>query len=91
MSKTRSRTVLTSGGLKPVLDSGKNGHSIFANAFIEAISNNDKILEGQQLYRKVYDTLQRATKKLNFKQEPQYAPIRHGGHEAGDFFLVSSH
>ena len=90
MSKTRSRTVLTSGGLKPVLDSGSNGHSIFANAFIEAISNNDKILEGQQLYRKVYDRLQKAIKKLNFKQEPQYAPIRHGGHEAGDFFLVSS-
>ena len=33
---------------------------------------------------------QKVTKKLNFKQEPQYAPIRHGGHEAGDFFLVSS-
>ncbi|NOQ15083.1 MAG: peptidase C14, partial [Methyloprofundus sp.] len=91
MSKTRSRTVLTSGGLKPVLDNGSDGHSIFASAFIKAISNNDKILEGQQLYRKVYDRIQKVSKKLNFKQEPQYAPIRHGGHEAGDFFLVSKH
>ena len=89
MSKTRSRTVLTSGGLKPVLDSGVNGHSIFANAFIEAISENNQILEGQTLYRKVFDNLIEVTKRINFKQEPQYAPIRHGGHEAGDFFLVA--
>ncbi len=90
MSQTRSRTVLTSGGLKPVLDVGMNGHSIFANAFIDAISNNDKILEGQKLYRIVHKNLVKITRKLNFKQEPQYAPIRHGGHEAGDFFLVSN-
>jgi uncharacterized caspase-like protein len=89
MSKTRSRTALTSGGLKPVLDSGMNGHSIFANAFIEAIANNNQILEGQSLYRKVYDHLAKATKRLNFKQKPKYAPIKHGGHEAGDFFLVA--
>jgi TPR repeat protein len=88
MSKTRSRTVLTSGGLKPVLDSGLNGHSIFANAFIKSISDNSCILEGQKLYRQIFDNLLQVTKRLNFKQEPLYAPIRHGGHEAGDFFLV---
>ncbi len=90
MSQTRSRTVLTSGGLKPVLDSGMNGHSIFANAFIKAISDNNTVLEGQDLYRKVYKNLVKISQKLNFKQEPQYAPIRHGGHEAGDFFLVAT-
>jgi hypothetical protein len=89
MTKTRSRTVLSSGGLKPVLDNGKDGHSLFANAFIEALTNNTEILEGQSLYRQVHENIAKVTKKIKFKQEPQYAPIRHGGHEAGDFFLVT--
>lgn len=90
MTKTRSRTVLSSGGLKPVLDDGANGHSLFANAFISVLNNNHDILEGQSLYRQVYEGIAQASKKIKFKQEPQYAPIRHGGHEAGDFFLVSA-
>ncbi len=89
MTKTRSRTVLSSGGLKPVLDDGQNGHSLFANAFIDALTNNTEILEGQSLYRQVHENIAKVTKKIKFKQEPQYAPIRHGGHEAGDFFLVA--
>lgn len=87
MSKTRSRTVLTSGGLKPVLDSGINGHSIFANAFLEALSSNNGILEGQQLFRNVSDHIQESAQRLNFQQVPEYAPIKHGGHESGDFFF----
>ncbi len=89
MSKTRSRTVLTSGGLKPVLDSGVNGHSIFANAFLDALHNNEGILEGQQLYRHVSEHIDESARRLNFQQDPEYAPIKHGGHESGDFFFRS--
>ncbi len=88
MAKTRSRTVLTSGSLEPVLDDGANGHSIFANALIAALSENDGVLYGSKLYSKVNEKVQQATRNMDFKQAPQYAPIKFSGHEAGDFFLV---
>ena len=88
MAKSQSRTVLTSGALKPVLDGGGGGHSVFAKAFIDAISDNDKVLEGQSLYRQVSKNVKLASSKLGFEQSPQYAPVKHCGHEAGDFFFV---
>jgi uncharacterized caspase-like protein len=88
MAKTRSRTVLTAGGLQPVLDSGGGGHSVFANAFFETLRNNQSILEGFTVYREVSDRVSKAAAKLNIEQVPEYAPIRHGGHEAGEFLFV---
>jgi uncharacterized caspase-like protein len=88
MAKTRSRTVLTSGGLKPVLDSGSGGHSIFASAFFEILESNDQVLEGYGVYRKVSDKVQKAAAAFDIEQIPRYAPIKHGGHEAGEFFFV---
>ena len=35
-----SRAILTSGGNKPVADSGKDGHSIFAYYFIQQLEQN---------------------------------------------------
>ena len=89
MAKTRSRSVLTSGGLKPVLDSGNSGHSVFANAFFEVLKQNTGILEGYKIYRDVSEKVRRQAAKYNVEQTPQYAPILHAGHEAGEFFFVS--
>ena len=88
MAKTRSRTALTSGGLKPVLDSGGGDHSIFAKAFFQILKENDDVLEGYKVYRQVSDEVRVAAAKYNLEQTPQYAPILHGGHEAGEFFFV---
>ncbi len=88
MAKARSRTVLTSGGLEPVLDAGAGEHSVFAQAFIEALKVNDTVLDGQTLYRKVTEGFQRASSRIELEQSPQYGPIKHAGHESGDFFLV---
>jgi len=90
MAKTRSRSALTSGGLKPVLDSGGGDHSVFANAFFQVLRENDDVLEGYKVYRQVSDQVRVAAAKYNLEQIPQYAPIRHGGHEAGEFFFVPS-
>ncbi|MGH8548139.1 MAG: hypothetical protein ACRERU_05970 [Methylococcales bacterium] len=84
----KSRTVLTSGGIKPVLDSGAEGHSIFAKAFINVLNRNTDILEGQALYRLISGTVKKGAKRVGFDQSPQYGPIRHTGHEAGEFFFV---
>jgi hypothetical protein len=88
MAKTRSRTVLTAGGLQPVLDSGGGDHSIFATAFFGALRNNQSILEGYSIYRDVSDKVRKTAAKLNIEQIPEYAPIRHAGHEAGEFLFI---
>jgi len=85
MTKSRSRTVLSSGGVQPVLDEGGGGHSIFANAFLNALNNNDDILQGYALYRQVSSKV--SNNSFN-TQTPEYAPIKHAGHETGQFFFV---
>jgi len=88
--KTKSRTALTSGGLKPVLDGGGDGnHSVFANAFIKELQKNNNFMEGQGLYRNVSADVVVATQHINNEQVqvPEYAPIDHAGHEGGEFFF----
>jgi hypothetical protein len=88
MAKKRSRTVLTSGGVAPVLDEGGGNHSVFAKAFLRILENNRQILEGQTLFRQVSAAVALAADRYNVDQVPEYAPIKHAGHESGDFFLV---
>ena len=88
MTKSRSRTVLTSGGLEPVLDEGAEGHSVFAQAFVAALTNNHDIMQGYSLYRKVVDVVTQRAARLGVNQVPEYAPIKHAGHETGQFFFV---
>lgn len=88
MLKKRSRTVLTSGGVAPVLDEGGGDHSVFARALIEALDSNVDVMEGQRLFRQVSAAVALAADRYKVDQVPEYAPIRHAGHESGDFFLV---
>ena len=79
----RSRTALASGGLEPVSDSGSGSHSVFAKAFLQALSENRDVLDGQSLF----DRIKRPV-VLNADQTPRYADIRKAGHEGGDFLFV---
>jgi uncharacterized protein YlxW (UPF0749 family) len=90
LASKRSRTALTSGGLAPVLDGGGAGHSVFANALIDALQRNGEVLEGQRLHQAVAARVAYAAENLQFEQAPQYAPIKFAGHEAGDFVFVPS-
>lgn len=83
MSK-RSRTVLTSGALEPVADSGGGGHSVFAKAFIEALVRNEGVVDGTQLYTHIRERV-----RLNADQTPQYSNIRKAGHEIGGDFVFA--
>jgi hypothetical protein len=84
----RARTALTSGGIAPVLDDGGDGHSVFARAFLDVLKRNDDVLEGSRLYQEVAAQVRSQARTRGFRQEPSYAPIRFGRHEAGDFFFV---
>jgi len=88
MAKKRARLVLSSGGVSPVLDEGGGEHSLFARAFLDVLENNQGVLEGQRLFRTVSAAVAIAADRYKVEQVPEYAPIRHAGHESGDFFLV---
>jgi hypothetical protein len=87
MAKSRSRTAMTSGGVQPVLDDGGNNHSVFAEVFIDTLRNNKGLLQGYTLFRKISLGVNAKTGKF---QTPEYAPIKHSGHETGQFFFVST-
>ncbi len=88
MAGKRSRTVLTSGGLGPVLDAGGGGHSVFSKALLGVLEENADVIEGQKLYQNVAERVSFDASKVRFEQMPQYAAIKNAGHEAGDFFFV---
>lgn len=85
LNASRSRTVLTSGGLQPVLDSGGGDHSLFAGAFLRVLELNRGVLSGAELHREVSSRVRLRALALGVRQSPAYAPIQHAGHEAGDF------
>ncbi|MEX0941058.1 MAG: caspase family protein [Pseudomonadales bacterium] len=83
LANKRARTVLTSGGLEPVSDEGSEGHSVFARAFINALTTNKIILDGHTLFSNL-----RRPVMVNSNQTPEYGDIRLAGHDGGDFLFV---
>lgn len=84
----RSRTALTSGGVQPVPDTGSGKHSYFARAFLNALEDNNRLLEAQQLFREVTTSLALAAVNAPVTQVPEYSPIQFAGHETGEFFFL---
>jgi len=89
LAQKPTRTALTSGGVRPVLDMGRGGHSVFANAFVGVLEENDSILEGERLFLAVHARVTKSAHRLHFEQIPTYSPIHLAGHESlGDFIFV---
>ncbi len=88
MAKTPSRTVLTSGGVSPVLDSGGGEHSVFAKAFIQELKKDINIIDAYKIYLGVSQQVKTEAAAFGFLQRPTYAPIRHTGHNGGEFLFV---
>jgi uncharacterized caspase-like protein len=89
LAQKRVRTAMTSGGVKPVLDAGGTGHSVFAEALIGVLEENTSVLEAERLFWAVRARVISASQKLNAEQIPTYDPIHMAGHESlGDFIFV---
>lgn len=88
LAPKRARVALSSGGLTPVLDQGGGKNSIFANALLDVLKDNNDILEGQRLYQQLTIRVTYAADAFRFEQVPQYSPIKYAGHDSGEFFLV---
>jgi uncharacterized caspase-like protein len=84
MAEKRSRTAIVSGGLEPVADSGRGGHSVFANALLTALEENDGVIDDQALFRKISRPV-----VVNADQTPEFSDIRKAGHEGGAFLFVA--
>lgn len=83
ITSKRARTVLASGGIEPVLDSGGGEHSVFAKAFLAALGDSGDIIDAVTLFDKL-----RRPVVLNSDQTPRYADIRNAGHDGGEFVFV---
>jgi hypothetical protein len=83
MAEKRARMVISSGGLEPVLDGGRGKHSVFAGAFLDALQQNDGVVDTTTLFSRI-----RRDVMLHADQTPELADIRKSGHEGGDFLFV---
>lgn len=88
MSKGKSRTVLTSGGLQPVLDGGGGEHSVFAKHFLAALENNKSVIDAHTLYNRIFPGVKEDAITLNVEQSPRYAPIKGVNHHSVDYFFI---
>jgi hypothetical protein len=88
LAKLRSRTVLTSGGVAPVLDGGGGANSIFARSLIDVLSSNKSVLEASALYNQVFDPVRRAAARFKVDESPRYSELADADHRNGDFLLI---
>ncbi len=82
-----TRKVLSAGGLQPVADALGGNHSVFANAFLNILNENNGLLDGDSLASQIGLKVAVATQD-NVQQVPRYAPLSRGGHEGGEFYFV---
>jgi len=88
MARKRSRLLLTSGGVEPVVDTAGGPHSPFAQSFLDLLRGNQGVLPAQELFRHLQVQVMTMVKGMEVRQVPEYAPIRFAGHEAGDFVFA---
>ena len=79
-----SRKALTSGGVEPVLDGGKEGHSVFAYYLLKALDSNEKkFYDASQLFDNI-----KIPVINNSDQSPQFNAIKNAGDEGGQFIFL---
>ncbi len=83
----KSRTLMSSGALEPVSDTGGGGHSVFTGALLHALATTtDSIFPAEG----VFDEYIQVSVAGRSDQTPQYSPVRNSGHDSGDFVFVRS-
>jgi hypothetical protein len=87
-AQMRSRKVMSSGNIAQVMDGGAGNNSIFARQLLNALNQRAEPFEAHELFREVAPRVEQAARGSGSQQEPQYGPLRHAGHEAGDFVFV---
>jgi len=85
MLRSKSRTLMASGGDEPVSDSGTDGHSVFAYAVLRALQQTTQpIFTASDLF---YGSVRQQVAGKS-DQLPQYSIIRNSSHDDGDFVFA---
>lgn len=80
----KSRQAMTSGGVEPVMDGGKDGHSVFAYYLLKALRENDsEMMDASQVFNKIKIPVYN-----NSDQSPDFNPISKSGDEGGQFIFM---
>jgi hypothetical protein len=86
LSARKSRQVFTSGGLEPVADGGRDGHSLFAYYFLKALKENSRdIIDLENLF---YSRVWGPVAELG-NQRPYVGRLKSLMDENGQFVLVT--
>jgi hypothetical protein len=83
----RSVTVMSSGGEEPVLDEGKEGHSIFAWHLLDKLAKIEQYNNGVNVFDEVRDGV---VKDGGGIQTPQYGSSSNAGYMKGGDYLFES-
>ncbi|HEX7151915.1 MAG TPA: protein kinase [Thermoanaerobaculia bacterium] len=85
----RSRMVISSGGVAPIIDSADGEHSIFTRALLEVLRDpNRKTTDVQTLFAATKARVIDAATRAGYPQRPQLAVIAGVGDEGGTFYFV---
>ena len=87
LSALRSRQVITSGGLEPVADGGRDGHSLFAYYLLKALEKNDcDLIDIENL---IHSRVWKPVAEIG-GQRPSLGRLKSPMDEDGQFVLVST-
>jgi hypothetical protein len=87
-AQLQSRKVMSSGGVRQVMDGGAGKHSIFARQFLDGLNRKMEAFEAHELYRDIAPRVEQAARGFGEQQQPQYGQLRLSGHVGGDFVFV---
>jgi len=80
----KSRQAISSGGIEPVMDGGREGHSVFNYYILKALNDNrEKYFDSSQLYENI-----KIPVINNSEQTPKFSPIKNTGDEGGHFIFI---
>ena len=88
--RSKSRTMLSSGGEAPVMDTdGADGdHSVFAKAFLGLLNENRGVLHAGAVHDYLVERVKYAAQGVGIRQTPQFGSIESAGHENGQFVFL---
>ena len=80
----KSCQAISSGGIEPVMDGGRDGHSVFAYYFLKALNDNqESYLDASRLFDRIKVPIVN-----NSDQSPKFSPIKNTGDEGGQFVFI---
>ncbi|MGQ7845249.1 caspase family protein [Granulosicoccus sp. 3-233] len=89
MVQARVRSVLSSGiALSWSTDTEAVRESPFTTALLDALDTSGDIVPVSRLYAAIREASVKRFRQILSRADVRYAPIRHAGHEAGEFLFV---